>query len=138
MKKKLAFILVCLLMVMAPAVSFATVKNFANLSIDVPEGWQPTENGSVVALIAPDRSASMSIVVDSAQGLSVKELTDIFVAQMKGSTPESTGDGGFAFTFTPPNGVESHSVVYVEDNQYVMITMTGYHPDMDKILDSLQ
>ncbi|WP_027177821.1 hypothetical protein [Maridesulfovibrio bastinii] len=138
MKKISIPVLVCLIMLLVPVVSFATMQTFSNFSIDVPQGWQTMENGNVVALIAPDRSASMSIAFDSAQGMSAADLANAFVLQMKGSTPQPLDDGGYAFTFTTANGIESQSILYVEGNQYMMITTTGDHPDFGRIIDSLE
>lgn len=125
-------------MVLAPTASFATIQTFTRFSVDVPQGWEASEDGSVVALLAPGHVAALSIAVDSAENMSPEVLASAMASQLKGSSPTPTDDGGYEFSFQNPSGVESHSLLYVEDNEYILITMTGNHPDFVRILQSLE
>ncbi len=138
MKKVLAFILAGCLIVLAPLASYATVKSFTRFSVDVPQGWEASEDGNVVALLAPGHAAAVSIAVDSAQDMSAADLAKAMSTQLKGSAPVQGDDGGYGFTFKNPAGVESQSMLYVEKNEYILVTITGDHPDIANILDSIE
>lgn len=138
MKKIIILLMMACMLALAPASSFATVQSFTNFTLDVPDGWTATENGSVLALIAPGNVASMSIVLDDSQGMDIASLANVFVSQMHGENLQATDDGGYEFSFKNPAGIDSHSILYLEDGKYLLMTVTGEHPDMGRILDSLQ
>lgn len=134
MKKLLLAALLVLGMAMSAS---AAVKSFKSFSIDVPDGWTATEDGSVVALIAPGNACALSIASDSAGGMKGEDVAKAMSQQLKGTAPQAQ-DGGYAFTFKNQNGVESKCFVMVEDNKFVMLTITGDHPQLGQILDSIE
>lgn len=138
MRKVVLLVFTICLMTLMSSASFAAVQSFKDFFVDVPSGWQAWENGNVVALVAPGQTAPMSIAMDSAQDMSAEDLATAFAEQLKGTAPEATNDGGYEFTFKNASGVDSQSTLYVEDNQYILITLTGDHPDFLKIIDSLE
>lgn len=127
----------CFVLSMATA-SFANVQSFKHFSVDVPQGWEAAEDGEVVSMLAPGHAAAVSIAVDSAEGMTTENLAKTMSTQLKGSTPVAVESGGYAFTFKNQSGVESKSTLFVNNNQYVMITVTGNHPDVPKILQSIK
>lgn len=137
--KKVASIMfgVSLVLSMATA-ALANVQSFKHFSIDVPQGWEAAEDGEVVSILAPGHTAAVSIAVDSAEGMTTENLAKAMSTQLKGSTPVAADAGGYAFTFKNQSGVESKSTLFVNNNQYVMITVTGSHPDVPKILQSIK
>lgn len=126
-----------LVLAMATA-SFANVQSFTHFSVDVPQGWQATEDGEVVSLLAPGNAAAVSIAVDSAEGMNTENLAKTMATQLKGSSPVAVDAGGFAFAFKNQSGVESKSTVFVNNNKFVMITVTGSHADIPQILKTIK
>lgn len=127
----------CFVLAMATA-SFANVQSFSHFTVDVPQGWEAAEDGEVVSILAPGHTAAVSIAVDSAEGMTTENLAKTMATQLKGSTPVAANGGGYAFTFKNQNGVESKSTLFVNNNQYVLITVTGSHPDVPHILQSIK
>jgi len=127
----------CLMLSMT-TVSFANTQSFKHFSVDVPQGWEAAEDGEVVSILAPGHVAAISVAVDSAEGMTTENLAKTMATQLKGSTPVAVDAGGYAFTFKSQNGVDSKSTLFVNNNQYVMITVTGSHPDVPKILQSIK
>lgn len=136
LRKWSLYFAVALALVCAGTVS-AEIKTFSKMSVDVPSGWTAQEDGSVVALIAPDKSAAISIAMDSTQGMSGLDLAKVMSTHLNGSDPKAD-DGGFTFTFKNSQGVESTSILYAEGGEYVMFTITGKHPQIPGILDSIK
>jgi len=138
MNKVVSIIFGMYLVLSMAAASFANVQSFKHFSVDVPQGWEASEDGEVVSMLAPGHAAAVSIAVDSAEGMTTENLTKEMAAQLKGSSPVAVDAGGYAFTFKNQSGVESKSTVFVNNNQYVMITVTGSHPDIPHILQTIK
>jgi hypothetical protein len=138
MTTKKAIVLLSMILVLAfSSTVFAAKMTFTKFSVEVPNGWSASEDGSVVALIAPKNVAALSIAVDNAEGASAKDLAGAMSAQLKGTKPKKDGDG-YEFTFKNQNGVSSKSILYVSGKEFIMFTITGEHPDIVKILESVK
>ena len=101
-------------------------KNFFNRSVINGEMFNPQqalEAGFLDAVVAPEE------LMNAAKAMAT---------QLKGSAPVAVDAGGYAFTFKNQNGVESKSTLFVNNNQYVMITVTGSHPDIQGILKTIK
>lgn len=134
-------VLVALMMVLGLAfTASAAVKDFGAFSADVPDGWTANKDGSVVAFIAPNNAAAMSIAVDKADGIAPEALAKEFSKQLQGTAPQAI-DGGYSFEFTR-NGVKSTSILSVDSGEYVLITMTDpsgkFGDQFTAILDSVK
>ena len=138
MRKIGAVILGCGLVLSMATASLAAVRSFSHFSVDVPQGWEAAEDGEVVSLLAPGHVAAISVAVDGAEGMTTENLAKAMATQLKGSAPVAVDAGGYAFTFKNQNGVESKSTLFVNNNQYVMITVTGSHPDIQGILKTIK
>lgn len=117
--------------------AFAEVKDFKDFTVDVPDDWTAAQDGTTVAVTANDKSAAISITVDTTDGASMKDLAAAFVEKLKGSGLEEE-DGVFTFTFTNENGVDSKAILNGEEGKFCLIVITGENPKMSDILDSVK
>lgn len=120
------------------AVAFAEVKDFGDFTVDVPDDWAAAQNGTTVAITANDKSAAISVTVESTGGTPLKDLAAAFSQQLKGSEP-ALDDDVYRFTFTNPNGVESNAFLTENEDgkKYCLIVVTGENPALGGILDSI-
>ncbi len=138
MQKIITLVLTGCLMLFLCTVSFAGTRSFSHFSVNVPDGWEASETGNVVALLAPGHTAALSIAVDDSQGASGEVLAQAFAKQLNGTAPEAIDDDGYQFTFKNPSGIESRCLLYTEDNQYMLVTMTGENDAFGDIIGSLE
>ena len=117
--------------------AFAEVKDFKDFTVDVPDDWTAAQDGTTVSITANDNSAAISITVDAAEGMSMKDLAAAFAEKLKGSGLEEEDDM-FTFTFTNENGVDSKAILNGEEGKYCLIVITGENPKMSDILDSVK
>ena len=136
--KRLA--LAAVLAVIAASMAFAGVQDFGKFTIDVPAGWTANQDDEAVIFTKNDNTASMSITVDALDGASLKEIADAFVEALsgKGLAPM---DGGYTFTMTNANGVESKCYLTGDDKNYGLIVVTGAEnapEEISAMMDSMQ
>ena len=117
--------------------AFAEVKDFKDFTVDVLDDWTAAQDGTTVAVTANDKSAAISITVDTTNEASMKDLAAAFVEKLKGSGLEEE-DGVFTFTFTNENGVDSKAILNGEEGKFCLIVITGENPKMSDILDSVK
>ncbi len=128
---------IAVLVLAIAAVSFAGTHSFTRFTLDVPEGWTTQEDGGVVALYAPGNAAAISIVMESADGVAAADIAKVMSGQLNG-TPPVAENAGYSFTFKNAQGVASTSRVFVENNEFIMVTVTGEHPQAAGILQSIK
>lgn len=136
MLRKFGITLAVSVMCLFAATAFAEVKTFPKFKVDVPAGWTDSQDGDTVILAAGDKSASVSITVASTQGMSLKDLAAAMSQQLKGSPPQSLGDG-YHFTFKA-GAVESDAILSGDATTYVLFVATGEHPQIEHIMNSLE
>ena len=112
------------------AAAFAAVQDFKDFTVDVPDDWTATQNGTTVGIVANDNSAAVSITVD-------KDLAAAFAQKLKGSEPVLEDDV-YTFTFKNDSGVESKAILNTEDDKYLMLVITGQNPKLEALIDSIQ
>jgi hypothetical protein len=139
MGTKFTAILALLALCLTAATVFAEVKSFPKFKVNVPAGWETSQEGPTVGLVAKDQSASISITVDDMQGKALKDLAAAMSQELKGSAPQANPEGGYEFTFKQGE-VESSVFISADDNgkQYYMIVVTGENPQIAEILNSLE
>lgn len=135
MKKFLsvAFVFVLLLAVSASAevIQFPSAK----ITIDVAPGWEYSDNGQGTAIvIAPDKSASISITKLPAAGLTVEKWAEDLSKAHKGTTPEDAG-GSMVYQF---NDGKTTVMVVLEDDFVGIIAITGEHEDIGDMMGSIE
>jgi len=120
------------------AAAFGASMSFAKFTVEAPNGWQASEDDKVVLLLAPENVAAISIAVDKTGGASAKELVTAISQQLNGSEPQAEDGGGYTFTFQNKHGVASKAVLHADADEYVLLTITGEHPQIPMILKSIQ
>ena len=121
--------------------AMAEVKDFGVFTVDVPAGWNATQDkeSGVVIIAAADKSAVLTIFVSPTEGVSVADIAQMFATELKGSTPQRQAGADEVYVFTYKSGeVESTAVISAADKDYLLLTMTGSNPEMGKILASIQ
>ena len=123
------------------AALFATAafgEQFGDLSIEVADGWTASQEGSTVAIIKDDNTASLSITLESADGASLEELANAFAQKLGGSAPqlmtEGVFEGDYAFEFTNANGVKCDALISGGDTYYLLIVVAGGDNAQDEII----
>ena len=118
--------------------AMAQTKDFGKFKMLVPAGWTDAVDGSTVSLKAPDKSAAITITIGDREGASAAVIAKAFSKEFNGSAPEEDEDGDCTFTFKNASGVDAHAAVSIEGKNFILITLTGEHPDADKILESIE
>ena len=119
------------------AAAFAAVQDFKDFTVDVPDDWTATQNGTTVGIVANDNSAAVSITVDKRDGMEAKDLAAAFAEKLKGSEPVLEDDV-YHFDFKNEAGVESRAILSAEDDKYMMLVITGQNPKLEALIDSIQ
>lgn len=119
------------------AAAFAAVQDFKDFTVDVPDDWTATQNGTTVGIVANDNSAAVSVTVDKRDGMEAKDLAAAFAQKLKGSEPVLEDDV-YTFTFKNDSGVESRAILNTEDDKYLLLVITGQNPKLEALIDSIQ
>lgn len=135
MKKKAASLLFFLVLACSVSAS-AAMRDFKKFRLNVPVGWTATENNDVLFLMSPGNTASVSIATDSAAGMNARELAEVMAETLKGSQPIAE-KGGYSFLFDSGAGVETKAFLFIRNEQFVMITITGTDPQLNTVLGSI-
>ena len=129
---KRTVILAAVLGLVLSAAAFGAVQDFGAFTIDVPAGWTAAKDGETVGITKNDNSAAVSITYDGTDGMSIKELADAFVENLKGKDLKED-DGTYTFTFVNASGVESTCVLSGDDKNFVLVVMTGIESAAEEI-----
>ena len=119
------------------AAAFAAVQDFNDFTVDVPDDWTATQNGTIVGIVANDNSAAVSITVDKRDGMEAKDLAAAFAEKLKGSEPVLEDDV-YHFDFKNEAGVESRAILNTEGDNYLLLVITGQNPKLEALIDSIQ
>ena len=119
------------------AAAFAAVQDFKDFTVDVPDDWTATQNGTTVGIVANDNSAAVSITMDKRDGMEAKDLAAAFAEKLKGSEPVLEDDV-YHFDFKNDAGVESRAILNTEGDKYLMLVITGQNPKLEALIDSIQ
>ena len=119
------------------AAAFAAVQDFKDFTVDVPDDWTATQNGTTVGIVANDNSAAVSITVDKRDGMEARDLAAAFAEKLKGSEPVLEDDV-YHFDFKNEAGVESRAILNTEGDNYLLLVITGQNPKLEALIDSIQ
>ena len=119
------------------AAAFAAVQDFKDFTVDVPDDWTATQDGTTVVVVANDKSAALSITMDKRDGMEAKDLAAAFAEKLKGSEPVLEDDV-YHFDFKNEAGVESRAILSTEGDKYLMLVITGQNPKLEALIDSIQ
>ena len=105
--------------------------------MNVPDGWEASQEGPTVILVAKDKSASISITVAPTSGASAKDLAAAFAKELKGTEPKYDKEND-TYEFTFNQGVQSTAMLTVEGEEYMLIAITGENAQIPDILRTLE
>lgn len=120
----------------------AQLQQFSDYSVDLPEGWTIERDGITMAFVAPDKSAIMMVTVEStahmmSEGVTVEELAEAYAEELKGSRPKMEEPNYYSFIFTSPDGLPSEASIVVSGRRFYLITISGKHKDLAKMVESV-
>jgi hypothetical protein len=118
------------------------VREFENVSIDVPEGWQAEEqreDGGVI-LVSPGSSAvlTVSVAVGDAEGGDSKTYAEALSDEQKGTVPRDVGNGRYAFTVRNDYGKLGHLSAWVDRDTGFAVMAMGKHPELEGVVASVK
>ncbi len=123
----------CLLLLWS-ASAWGDVMEFRHFSLDVPEGWTASEDGPVVSVVAGDKSASLTITMDSPNGSTIGELAAGFSLELGGTVPEKDSDGNYTFEL---HGGNSQAMIMGDEDFYMLIIASGMGINSDALIEIL-
>ena len=136
--KSMKRLVLCMLMLSVGTCAWGEVMEFRYFSLDVPEGWTVSEDGSAVTVTAEDGTGSLSLTAGSPNGKSIAELAGEYSARLGGTPPEAGEDGGY--TFECEDG-KSQAVIDGDEDLYLLIVGSGIEQNgevLGEILESLE
>ena len=126
-----------LVLVVAVA-AFAARQDFQRFSVDVPDGWSARDMGNgTVAILADDRSASVSVTVNSLGTSTLEETAQAIAKALGGTDPTVDEDGDCRFTFWN-GGVETQAYLTGGEDEYMMLAVTGQSDALVGILGTIE
>ena len=122
--------------------AFSAIQQFNDYSVDLPEGWTVQRDGITMAFLAPDKSAIMMVTVEStahmmSEGVTVEDLAEAYAEELKGSKPKMVEPDYYSFTFSSPDGLPSEASIVVSGRRFYLITISGKHKDLAKMVESV-
>ncbi len=124
--------------------ALARHQEFRDFSIELPAGWEVQREGITTAFIAPDKSATLQVTVESIfrmfkEGMSAKELAEAYAEELKGSAPqmEDNDPNYYSFSFVSPEGQASEASIVVSGRLFYLITISGKHGDLAGMVESV-
>ena len=129
-----------LLIVLFSGQALAGRKDFADFAVDLPDGWSIERDGITTAFVSDDKSANMQVTVEPITRISTaKELAEAYAHELQGSTPEMEDNDPnyYSFTFNSPEGVESEASIVVVGRRFYLITISGRHKDLARMVESV-
>ena len=137
-KKSTIIPLAAVLLLALCGLAAAEIKYFTHIQADVPPGWTAMERDSSVILAADDKSAVITITVQSAQGDNAEEIAGIISRSVNGTAPvEDVASNGYFFDFTARQGGPGKGYVKVDGRRAIVAAIMGENPQVRGIIESL-
>ena len=138
MRKTIIAVLAAGLLLALCGLALAEIKYFTHIQADVPPGWSAFERDQSVILAADDKSAVITITVQSAQGDNAEEIAGIISRNVNGTAPvEDVDSNGYFFDFTAKEGGPGQGFVKVDGRRAIVVAIMGKNPQVRGILESL-
>ena len=134
------FLLLAALIFTFAASAEAELQRFGNIEAYVPEGWTVQATGAQTTFMSPGNVAALSVLVNTATGVTAEEVAVAYSEAHYGTTPEEVDEGTFVFSFQNENGIESHAVVVLlaDTDSYMVWVTAGAHPQLGELIESVQ
>ena len=118
--------------------AFAEIRYFTHIQADVPPGWSAMERDRSVILAADDKSAVLTITVQSSQGDNAQEIAGIISRSVNGTAPTpDEAAAGYFFDFAAKEGGPGKGFVKVDGQWAIVVAIMGENPQVAGIIDSL-
>lgn len=114
------------------SVASAAVREFNEVTVDVPDDWTVQEQGPMVLLIAPGQTSAVTVVVAPSQGMDAKQIAETGSRSVNGSSVKDEGNGVWSFTFEA-SGQKGTMLVSSAGDKGVVCTLVGDHPQLMEI-----
>ena len=134
MKKSVTALLLFLLL--AAGEAFAKVKEFDYFSVDVPKGWKVSHKDGSVRVRKADKSASITITIESKNGRSIKEIA----SKLSGKDIKLEKDEDGDYTYKSKDG-DTQALLGELEGFYIFMRMNGVksaEAELDAIMDSIE
>ena len=116
----------------------AEIKYFTHIQADVPAGWSTSEHDESVVIAADDKSAVITITVQSAQGDDAEKIAGIISKSVNGTMPvEDVDNNGYFFNFTAKQAGPGRGFVKVDQGRAIVVGIMGDNPQVMGIINSL-
>ena len=138
MRKTIIAVLAAGLLLALCGLALAEIKYFTHIQADVPPGWSAFERDQSVILAADDKSAVITITVQSAQGDNAEEIAGIISRNVNGTAPvEDVDSNGYFFDFPAKEGGPGKGYVKVDGSRAIVVGIMGENPQVRDIIESL-
>ena len=134
--KQLVFAVLLSFALCAPAM--AEVKTFGDIKVDVPTGWttQEVPGATGVALMSPDKTATISIAQAPMAGKSLEAIANESAAAMGGKATKD--EDGYMIEGNMGGAKIAAYILEAEGGNFLAITLAGEHKDFEAILNSIE
>ena len=137
-RKTVIFLALATFMLVLAGPALAEIKYFTHIQADVPAGWSTSEKDETVVIAADDKSAVITITVQSDQGDNAGEIAGIISRNVNGTAPvEDVDSNGYFFDFTAKEGGPGQGFVKVDGRRAIVVAIMGKNPQVRGILESL-
>ena len=138
MRKTIIAVLAAGLLLALCGLALAEIKYFTHIQADVPPGWTAFERDQSVILAADDKSAVITITVQSAQGDDAEKIAGIISKSVNGTMPvEDVDNNGYFFNFTAKQAGPGRGFVKVDQGRAIVVGIMGDNPQVMGIINSL-
>jgi hypothetical protein len=144
MKKSLLTFLALLLTLALAATASAARKKFTDFSVDVPNGWESTEDtdakGLKTAILTnAKKKITVMIGVEPLEGTTLKQKADELAKQGKGKVQAVEG-GNILVTFKSKDEMMTVLLSDIEDGRFLGAAVIGdiEDSDVDTIMNSIE
>jgi acylphosphatase len=144
MKKNLLAALTMLFTLAFLSTAFADPKKFTDFSVEVPAGWEATEDtdakGLKTAILTnAKKKITVMIGVEPFERKTLKQTADEFAKQVKG-TVQTVEGGNILVTYEGNDGDATVLMSDIEDGRFFGAAIVGdvQDSDVDAIMNSLQ
>ena len=137
-RKSLIFLAAAAFLLGTTGSASAEVKYFTHIQADVPAGWSTSEKDETVVIAADDKSAVLTITVQSAQGDDAEKIAGIISKNVNGTMPvEDVDNNGYLFNFTAKQAGPGKGFVKVDQGRAIVVGIVGDNPQVMGIINSL-
>lgn len=116
----------------------AETRAFGPFTLEVPVGWETDYEDGCLTMVSEAPQSMLMVCSLPLEGQPFGEAV-LEMAEVFNSVPRRDGDGDYSFQFVnEQTGLIVHAVVTEEGGAIKLVGLAGEHPDLEKILGSLQ